>query len=176
VTPDFQRAFRALGCAIGWKNAARRVAYGPTVERVIKRIEKRERSLDAQDRQIAREEAEAYLATDNPVLAYCDYRKVWRFRRPRAQYGALPERPRPTPIEQVTVTGRLAVSLKERGVQVNRDKSGRHWADVEDEVWGADCWLTECFGERYGQGRYTFDNALTLLREADSARRFLKGK
>jgi len=30
VTPDFQRMFRAVALAIGYKNAAKQVAYGPT--------------------------------------------------------------------------------------------------------------------------------------------------
>ena len=102
--------------------------------------------------------------------------KVWRFRKPRQNYGALPERPRPTQIEQVTVSEHLSNILANRGVKVNKDRSGRWWADVEDEAWGADDWLTECFGERYGQHPYTFDNALNLLRQADEARRCLKGR
>jgi len=67
--------------------------------------------------------------------------------------------------------------LKGRGVQVNHERrTGKWWADVEDEVWGADEWLTECFGERYGEHPYTFDNALNLLRLADMGRRDLKGR
>ena len=32
VTPSFQAAVRALGCQLGWKNVAKMIAYGPTVE------------------------------------------------------------------------------------------------------------------------------------------------
>jgi len=183
VTPAFRDAVRQLAREVGWRNTAKAIAYGPVAETVAasKNGHKgngHESDEDREARMLAaqeRKEAEMYLAFDNPVLNWCGYRKVWRFRRPRQNYGALPERPRPTPVEQVTVSEHLSNILANRGVKVNKDKSGRWWADVEDEAWGADDWLTECFGERYGQHPYTFDNALGLLRQADEARRCLKG-
>ena len=166
ISQSLQDTIRAYGLANGWKNAARELAYGPV--RGGTKLEQVERDY----RKVERREAELYLAEDNPVLAYCGYRQVWRFRRPRSNYGALPERPRPTPVEQVTVTERLAGQLKERGVKVAQDRrTGTWWADVEDEVWGADDWITECFGARAGQPGYTADDALSLLRKADEARR-----
>ncbi|NGX53990.1 MAG: 23S rRNA (uridine(2479)-2'-O)-methyltransferase [Chlamydiae bacterium] len=71
-----------------------------------------------------------------------------------------------------TTTDETLSWLKERGVKVAQDRrTGTWWADVEDEVWGADDWITECFGARAGQPGYTADDALSLLRKADEARR-----
>ena len=168
VTPEFQRIVRALGCELGWKRVARMIAYGPTTQ---------QRRTERAEAVNLKREAEAYLAFENPVLNWCGYRKVSRFRKPSQQYGALAERPRPTQVEQVTVTERLADILANRGIKVNHERrTGKWWADVEDEVWGADDWMTECFGPRYGEHPYTFDNALNLLRLADMARRDLKGR
>ena len=177
VTPAFRDAVRELAMQIGWRNVAKSIAYGPV--RGNGNGHKPQTGEDQEARILGvqeRKEAEMYLAFDNPVLNWCGYRKVWRFRRPRQNYGALPERPRPTPVEQVTVSEHLSNILANRGIKVNKDKSGQWWADVEDEAWGADDWLTECFGDRYGQHPYTFDNALNLLRQADEARRCLKGR
>ena len=169
VTPAFQQAVRELAMQVGWRNVAKRIAYGPV------RNQPQTPELRAL-REQERREAEMYLAEDNPVLNYCGYRKVKVLRKPHSLYGALTERPRPTQIEQVTVTERLAIMLRDRGRPVNRDRRGQWWADVEDEVWGSDDWGTECFGDRWGQHPYTFDNALNLLRQADEARRCMKGR
>ena len=173
VTPALRVAVRQLGREIGWRNVAKLIAFGGPGAKPEPTAEERElAALHVQERK----EDELYLRQDNPVLEWCDYRQVSRYRVPLGPSGKR-ERARPRMVEQVTVGERLAGQLRERGVKVEQERRNgrRYWADVEDEVWGADCWMTEAFGEMYGQPGYEFDNALDLLRKAAEARRFLKG-
>ncbi|MFQ5878773.1 MAG: hypothetical protein ACE5IZ_01160 [Dehalococcoidia bacterium] len=173
ISPQLQTAIRQLGLRIGWKNVARRLAFGPTTETA-----KRERTEREQERRLyaqERQEALLYLAHDNPVLDFCGYRKVSRYRVPTGNGYGPRERPRPRMVEQVTVTPRLYEQLKERGVKVEHNRrTDTYWADVEDEVWGADDWFTLAFPDGDGGSKRDWNDALHLLRKADEARRFLR--
>lgn len=58
-----------------------------------------------------------------------------------------------------------------RGIARSAPTETRYWADFEDEMWGADEWITEAFGERAGQGRYTQDNAYELWQESTTGKK-----
>src|SRR3990170_3842954 len=114
VSAGFQQAVRELGRQIGWRNVGKLIAFGPVrgQHKVPTPEETAEREYAAQERN----EAMLYLSHDNPVLDYCNYRQVSRWRVPTGNVNGRRERARARMIEQVTVLPHLAEQLRARGI------------------------------------------------------------
>jgi len=74
-------------------------------------------------------------------------------------------------IDQVSAALGKPADPTGRGIARAAPTETRYWADFEDEMWGADEWITEAFGERAGQGRYTQDNAYELWQESTAGKK-----
>lgn len=151
---------------------AARPEAAPTVDELEGRVQ----AFDAEVLRLKRHEMELqiYLNSDNTSHMYASTRRVSRPRGRKGIQALGMGKPQMTQVDQVTVSDRVAMQLKERGLHVEFDKRrGVWWADFEDEVWGADDWMTQAFGERAGQQGYSFDDAGSLLKEAEAKKREL---
>ena len=74
-------------------------------------------------------------------------------------------------IDQVSAALGKPADPTGRGIVRAAPTETRYWADFEDEMWGADQWMTEAFGPRAGQGRYTSENAYELWQESTAGKK-----
>jgi len=177
VDADFLKLYRALTLQLGFRQVGKALAAGVKIARDARKTPAPAYELTEADSdyimglEAQLNEAETFFQC-YPLLDCKALRTVVR-RRKRA--GVLAKGFTRDSVEQLVVSPAVAETLHRDNRPVEFDKkTGKWWADCEDQAWGQDIYLEELFGGQAGRPGHTEDDILPMLRKAQEHRQNLK--
>ncbi len=118
VTPEFQRIVRTLGCEIGWKNVARRIAFGPTLHAVTQGITPKAKRNGHKDYMLAWYDARGlHLDTYQPERG-TDGKNAWELACERAHELDATRYQRPIPAPFTPARRMIAKALDKTDIRL----------------------------------------------------------
>jgi hypothetical protein len=180
LSPEFLKTYRRVTLALGFRQVGKAIAgLAPrsTATKPVKAALAPSHTLSEADNdyimglEAQLVEAETFFQC-YPLLDTKALRTVVR-RRKRA--GVLAKGFTRDSVEQLVVSPSVAETLHRDNRPVEFDKkTGKWWADCEDQAWGQDIYLEELFGGQAGRPGHTEDDILPMLRKAQEHRQNLK--